>query len=458
MITALSGSRPQIQEDWKRHLVESVFIHKKVLLAGTLSPFVLAVGIVLFWPSTWAAGGSVLVRGAPLQRSPDTLGTAEARSVTPSDENIRSELQILSSPELIRRIVRGRFGLATEEDQTAEFTRIQEGLQAEVVPGTNVISIRLLDRDPVWAEATLDDLLRRYLSFRSEVFHPRPQEAFLAKRAESYRADLREAEDRLLRLSTISSVGLAEQEMSANITLSRNLREKLADLHTESLRLANGLRPLMEAVPEEQVQYFAFLNLHTLDSIASRLKELRGEYVRLARIYPVESPRLRALDAGIRATYDELRYEARKVLETRKVELEGLVAGRNALEESIRELQARNVSLQGLSTEMERVNREAGLLAFSYETFSKRAEEARINADIAAANFSAEVSILYGARNTAEVVFPQKGTTLGLGLLVGLVIGACLTLLMEFFDHTYRRSSDVNRFSRLPLLCSLRQV
>ncbi len=444
-------------EDWKKELVETFFAHKGVVLASTILLLLGAAGIAFYWPPTFAASGSVLVRGISVQVSPQALGSAELKNLNVAKEDIATEVQILSSPDLLRKVVLGDDGPMTEEGQK-QVARIRSSLQTEVVPTSNVIAVRLYDRDPAWAEKTLDEILRRYIVFRAEVFHPVGQESFLSTRADKYKAELTKVEDDLLRLSGESSVTLPEREITNNVDLVRDLKKQLGELRLEHIQLDREIRPLKQALAEDRRQYFAFLNLEAIDSIGSRLKDLQVEFSRLDRSFQPDSGKLQAVKSNVQGLADDLRYEVQRVLETRTVTLEGNLARQQELMEAIRAIEKRNVELDRHATEVTRLRREAALLTFSYDTFSKRAEEARINSAIAAANFSGEVSILSGAKNSAALIFPLKGMTIGIGLFVGLVTGCSLALLLEFFDHTLKRPGDVARFSQLPMICSIRKV
>ena len=51
-------------------------------------------------------------------------------------------------------------------------------------------------------------------------------------------------------------------------------------------------------------------------------------------------------------------------------------------------------------------------------------------------------------------MFPRKGSTILLGLIVALITGLSVGFLAEFFDHTVRRPEDVEKNTGLPVLCS----
>ncbi len=120
----------------------------------------------------------------------------------------------------------------------------------------------------------------------------------------------------------------------------------------------------------------------------------------------------------------------------------------------ITRLQKETNQIQGKRLLADSVYREAELISHSYDTFAKRAEEAKINDSIARSRLAGDISILSRAADTAELVFPRKGSTLFLGLIVALITGLSVGFLAEFFDHTIRRPEDVQKNTGLPVLCS----
>lgn len=443
-------------EDWKRELAEVFFVRIRIIGATALANLVGAVLVAVFWPATYAATGSILVRGVPVRVSPEALQTPELKNLDVSKEDIATEVAILTSPDLIRRLVDPSGARKEDPAVRDEVQRITRGISTEIVASSHVILVSLADRDGAWAERTLNALLKEYLSFRSQVFHPSGQEEFLRARAEKYKSDLQAIEERLVQMSKESSVTLPEREMANNADLIRDLKGKLSDLQVEHVQLEREIAPLKRALEQESPQYFAFLNMDAIDRLGDKLKEVRAEYAKLERAYEPGSDRLLAIQQNVKAAYDDLRSEARKVLESRTVTFESVKARKEEVERTIGALERRNVELQRIATEVQRLNRESALLAFSYDTFSKRAEEARINSAIASASFSGEVSILSWP-STPTLVFPRPGLTLALGLLVGLIAGCTLGFLAEFLDHTVKRPSDVKRFVNLPTILSIRQ-
>jgi uncharacterized protein involved in exopolysaccharide biosynthesis len=410
-------TQPQAQlithsEDWKREVAEIFFARRRIIGTTMLLIFVCSVLIAFLWPPTYVATGSILIQNRKPPSSPTSLEVKDVRVFDLSQEDVSSELEILTSPDLIRQTLqrmrdggdrpasegpassaadRIRGALSGPVDRAAEFMagtpeesdessmlvrKVRSRLKTEVIPSSKVIKIRLTDRNPRRAEQFLDRLMDEYIRFRSAVFNPASQEKFLKDRTDDYQKKLEQNEDSMSAAITESSVTMVQREMEKNVALRGDLQAKL----------------------------FA----------------LRDQYV-------------------------DSRYIDNPTLEARM----------KLFQMEIKNLEDRNVELHKLSTRYKRMDRQADLLDYSFRTFARRAEEARINQDVTASSISSEVSILSRAGMSAERAFPKKGLTLFLGLLVGFITGCSLGFMVEFFDHTFKRPEDVERYGALPVLCSI---
>ncbi|NQT93490.1 MAG: hypothetical protein HQ559_12080 [Lentisphaerae bacterium] len=135
-----------------------------------------------------------------------------------------------------------------------------------------------------------------------------------------------------------------------------------------------------------------------------------------------------------------------------------LEAEMKLLSMEVMDLEDRNGELQSKAIKIGRIMREADLLQYSYETFSRRAEESRINSATAQSSLSGQVSLLGGGTSSSEKVFPKRLLTLVLGLLVGIICGSSLGFVAEFLDHTFKKPADVARYAGLPVICSIKKL
>lgn len=451
-------------EDWKKELCEMVFAQSRLIVWTTAGVVALAILIAAFWPPTYAATGSILMRTAKPQNSPGSLEQTDLRNFPVSKEDLASELEILSSPDLVMQTVLAMRGKTqdpaarTDKAIIKEVARIKSRLKTEVILASHVIRVTLTDRDALRAEATLDALLAQYMTYRVKVFNPTDQQVFLADRAGMYKEKLEKIEDQLSAKAKEASIALVDREMVNNVDMKKDRMAQISTLRDAYLEKGKFVASFRQALEQGDVQFFSFLENRTINDLGSQVMAASVERSKILREFQPGSEKVKAVDEQIAQLYKALRTEAKRLLDLREAEVQALEGRISQLEATIKTIGERNIDLQRQSTEVQRISREAALLLYSYETFSKRAEEAQINDAIANARLSGDISILSHAACSADRVFPKVGWTLLLGLIAGLVTGCSLGLLAEFFDHTFKRPSDVARFAGLPVVCSIKLV
>ena len=452
-------------EDWKRELCEIFFAQSRIILWTTVVVFALAVIIVVVWPPTYQASSAVLVRDKHAQESPDSLEKTELRKTAVSKEDVISEAELLNSPELIRRALAQLAGqpipvagAPADRAVAKKVHAIRKALKTTMVPSSNVIKITLCDRDAKWAESFLDALLNQYIGYRAALLNPVTQESFLQERSDFYKGRMEELENRLLAQTRKTSVTLAESEMENNVLLKKELEQRLGLLRDEYLAKERQVAAAQLALTEENLQFYAFLDNKPIDDLSVPLMNLMIERGKAARLYLAGSEKVKEMDGQIQDTFTSVRNEALHILIAKQSDWQGLKARIKSVEDAIQDIATRNVVLKEQAVEMQRITREMALIQYSYETFARRTEEARITGAIAAASLSGDVSILSRAALSAEKVFPIAWLTLLLGLVAGFVTGCSLGFVSEYFDRTVKRPDDVTRSMKLPVIGSVRML
>lgn len=462
-----------IQEDWKREFVEIFFARRGVIFTTAVLIFIATGWIAIFWPPTYEATSSILLRGKKPQLTPAMLEKAVISAPEITREDLSSEMEILVSPELIRRALVRKYGSeqAVENELTADdfpfqengnlanaISHIRNNLHTEIIPYSNVVSITYQDKDAGRAERILDVLLREYLGYRAQVFSPSEEADFLEERADYYLRQLHEKEEEILALAKRGNVSLIQREMENNDVIRKQLSLQLAETKVEHGRQLKTLESLNNALERDSVQMFSFLNNDSMNRLGGQLALLIEKREDSARHFLPETPMITGMDQQIDRIYKLLRTEAKQILEDRGNTVESLEISIEKLEEQIQEISARNIVLQTSLFEKMRLDRDIRMLENSYETYTRRSEESRISSAIAAANISGEVTILAKADLSASRAFPKPMQTLLAGVLAGVVAGLSLGFLTEYLDHTIKRPGDVHRYLGLPVLCSIKKT
>ncbi len=485
-----------VADDWKRELAEVIFGRMPIIVWTTLSIAIGALALAFLSSPVYEARGSLILRSKTVQSSTESLNAAGERVVALTEHDLISEQQLLLSGALIQRTItklqelgeidspadalglqrsgglsgskRWLSSLISGDEEVdvsagAEMARavesiLKEALTARVVEDSNVIRLRLKGSDPDRVERFLDTLMSEYLQYRITVLHPPDQRLFFLERRDFYSERLKQLEAALVAATDATSVADIEAEIANNIDLETTLLDRHNTLRNSYMDQEQRVSMLAEALADEEVTHFAFLENTVLETLNEQLVSLTIERGRMERQFLNASPQIQALDRNIASTASRLRAEVKAIHRDAVHKLNTLAAQIKLLEFSLAELKDRTNSLQAEAMRFRQLSREADLLRVSYESFARRSEEAEISEAVGASEASGDVTVLSRPDFTADKTFPKIPLIAVLGLFVGLTAGCGIAFVTEYFDHTIRRSSDITLFTSLPVIGSIRRV
>ena len=491
-------------DDWKRDLSEIVFARLPIIGWTTVAITVGAIAIALWYPPTYQARGSLILRSKTVQRSTDSLNAPDVGAVPLSMHDLVSERQLLTSGTLIQRVIvrlqegglierpaaalniakksnpiasaknwlissLKRFASSgkrvdsdlvrkADPEMISAVAGIRDALSAEIVPDSTIINVTLRGGSISRVETFLDTLISEHLKYRLEVLHPEDQRQFYRDRRDFYSQRLQALESELVGATEAASVTELESEIENNIDLTGTLNLQKSDLRNLYMEQQQRTGMLERALKQDDVTYFTFLDNLVLEALSAQLMELRIERGRVVRRFRDGSPQITALDENIAATSAELKAEVQAIYRDALEKQNTMLAQIRLLGLRVDELKERTAVLQNEAVKFRQLSREADLLRISYESFARRNEEAEISEAVSASDVSGDVTVLNRPAFTAEKIFPKLLLTPLLGLMIGLITGCSIAFVVEFFDHTIRRAADVSNFLSMPVIGSLRRV
>lgn len=319
-----------------------------------------------------------------------------------------------------------------------EVNRVLELLAGNVLSNESlqglVTEYRLYpDADP---EKTLVELAARMRSaintevvgfdtFRVDFVHPdKETAAAVANRL----ADMFVAEQRRQRdLNGDATNDLMSKELAA---MSADLKTK--DNAIKQYRIAN-----MGSLPEqieghlriiERWQGDLRLNTQALERARHRLASATANTPAIFQGEPIDV--LRAEIAG---------------LEAERAELNRLIAGTEALV-------AKGGEVEGTLREMQR-EYDAGLRA--YHDLIRARQEAALRVGLDLARFDALFRVTEPAVVPRSPFRPMRGVIMAIALVAGLLVGAGLAVVIDYFDESFRDRAELARHTGLPVLAAV---
>lgn len=200
----------------------SLFFRYKgiVFTAGTLI-FSVFVMYALFKEPVYQARSTILLKlGKEYLAQPETGDDSLSSSLVHPDALIASELQILSSRDLRKKVVAevkperiypDLLDAGTADRQQAATDRLDKSLKTAKIKNSNVVEISFEHRDPLVAAHVVNTLVSLYREKHLQVFRV-PQSDFLERQLKKYAHDLEESQRALQTFNDKHDIySLAEQ-------------------------------------------------------------------------------------------------------------------------------------------------------------------------------------------------------------------------------------------------------
>jgi uncharacterized protein involved in exopolysaccharide biosynthesis len=446
-------------ENYLREFASMLFAQKHVVFWTTILVLAGSILVVAFWPPTYSATGSILVSGKQVDvNAPEALEKKPgARPFAVTKEDLASEVEILSSAEVIKAALRA-LSPGAPEPPLERVIEVRESLRAITVPASNVITVRYYSRDAHEAVRVLDAVLASYLSYRLQFYKPAPAQLtppFLETQAERQHQALNAKMGELVELLDRTGVSSPDKEIENNIILKKRIEEELNVLTGQQIELQATIEHLQQALDRRDLQYFAFLESPTIGKLGEKLTELTAERGRLLRAYRPESEVVSVVEEQIQATFASLKAEVQLIMAGYRLRLRAGAEKVARMQATLADYDQRNLEMEKQIIETERIAREADLLKRNYETLARRKGEVEIDELLAPKDTAMlAVSIMSRAFPSNGPVFPRP-LVIPLGFLVGLLTGLSFAFVREYFDHTFKRPNDIATHLGLPVLFSL---
>jgi uncharacterized protein involved in exopolysaccharide biosynthesis len=461
---------------WRDRLLV-VVVFALVLAAGT--------AFALTLPKTYTATSSLLVTLGQEYVYIPRAGDAGRGAVPKVDEVVQSEVQILSSDELKRRVIRS-VGLKTIDPKLAAawatadplgrkeiegkaLKIVQKGLSIGTAPETGVVRLGFKHKDPDAAALILNRLVEGYLEYRKEVFVDVISPQIGQQRAgfERRLVDADNAYQNFLKRNGVSD--FATEKASLGVLYQTVLDEQFktnAALREAQGRLGSVRARIGEAPSEIMLQ-------RDLDlSVPTKLLQLRADRQDLLSRYLPDAEPVKELDAKI-AELDAMITSGRGVgekdrrlganpvwqdVEKQRIQLEAEAAAladrRDELGRQLAQVGQRQLRLAALDSEYQNLTVERDVLQTNVRAFAARQEENRAAEEIAK---TGDDSI----RVVERAAPPSEGKSLkrpvfGLVFLFALFTGLCAALVRVFSRRGIATAESASRTLDLPVLATAR--
>jgi uncharacterized protein involved in exopolysaccharide biosynthesis len=468
-----------------RDMVRAVFRHRRMAVLVYVGIVATAAIAIFVLPPQYRAVSEVLVtsNSARVSTSPEKP-TEFVRATPEGDAALNSQVELVRSRALLATVLRDLgadaepppanvvvrllraivavpivavreayrwvHGLTAQPDEPvySKVKDVLEGMDVQVVKGSNVIEIAYQGSDPAWARAFVARLTGAYVDRTAELQSESDAESFFNKQ-----------------------VGLLRQKLDESETALHALREKAgtlagqqAEVHARLNEFTGDLArtKIARAEQDERVAYLqkTLGAQHHGGGLATpELLALEAKRAELVGRYQPDSERVRDIDDQIKrlraavGSYDGVTgakeegvdlTTAQSALYALKGKEDGLVRQRDEYAR-----QAELLDAQGL--ELTQLERQTKLDEEAYVAYQRAAEQSRLSNAMEQSKML-RLSVVEPANVLPEPVAPKKGLIFLLAALGGFAAAVVAAIVRDRLDGTIKTADDVRRLTHIEVL------
>jgi len=459
-----------------RSFLYAVFKHRKLVLGVFLLVFLCSAVAAIIRPQTWMASSKVIVKlGETVQLAPSE---APSRSINPplNQEIVKTEADLARSGEVVRAAIT-QLGIKPEDgsDDPAAMDELidglQRGLSVQATPGTNLLQISFIGRDPQKSARFVNAITEAYVDHHNKVYGRAGVKNFYDEQIRILDTEMKDAQGRLrdyLQEHNVVDIDTEVKLLTSDVVQQeKGLKAHRAKITATERKLAE-VKAQLAKTPEQVPFAKEWLSNPTLQTYKGRLADLELQRNDLLQRYMPDHRMVTDIEArisGIRTRlqqeqdrvlgketlrYNDLHYE----LQLNVFSLETLLSDARAREPAFRRrLEATRKRLENLRDRKFAINnlqQTAEQKRYSYDLYWKKREEARV-AEAMTDQSLVNVSIVERASTPLE---PRSSLLLPLilGLIGGLGLAAMMAVAVEYLNRRLRFEEEVERYLELPVL------
>ena len=443
-----------------------------VITGCVIGCLLLALLYVVLKSSKYEASARIEV--SPAGTNSMGLDELSSRILNPSDPTIQlqSAVTVLESSTVALAVMQqtklaerkdfaGRWVLPSSADVSALapevrdklLLRFRKSLSVEIVPKTDIITVKFRARDPKLAAEVVNAVVSSYAerNFRSSYDAATQVSSWLSAQMDDLKLKANEAQEKLTALQ--KRRGLIGVDESDNIVTDKlkDLNEQLTTAESDRIlkearyRIAGSGNPelIASTVPEP-----------TLQVLRSQQAQLRVDHARLSTKFGGGYPKLAELGNQMAQVDSAIDAELKNLSQRYKNEYLAAANTEKVLQAKFEEQKQKAYDLNQGAAQYAILKHEVETTQDLYQTLQLKLKQAGIVAGLASAN----IGMVEPGQVPSEPVDPRPLFDIALGLGGGLGLGALAVLGLELLDTTIRSAAEAEAMSALPTLAEIPQA
>jgi len=468
-----------------RDIIAVLFRQRWPMLAA-FALVVIAVAVSGVWIPKYEAQMKILA----LRQRTDAMVTPSANAPVQfssdqvSEEDLNSEVELLNSDDLLRKVVLttgldGQSGSSTDSGSAARVAKavrkLGKDLTIEPLRKTNVISVRYKARDPEMAAKVLKAMAAAYMEKHLEVHRPSGEFKFFDQQTAQYQQGLDQAQEKLTDFTKGTGVVSADLERDSALQQAAAFDSTARQAQTTLLETEQRIRALQTELQSIKPRMTTAVrnsdNPQLLEQLKSTLLNLELKRTELLTKYEPTYPLVQEVDQQIAEAKSAISAEENKPIrdETsdQNPDYQWVQAELTKAEADLSGLKARAAAAAAVAAKYHEEAQSLGqdelvqdnLLSAAktqeanYLLYVQKREEARIS-DALDQRGILNVSL---AEQPVVPALPKR-SPLGVALLTLLLAGAfslTTAFVLDFMDPTFRTPDELVGYLGTPVLAAL---
>ena len=369
-----------------------------------------------------------------------------------------------------------RSGQGSLEEKAAKV--VVGGRSVYPTPRSGLVQLSATANTPELAQEMLQTLIDEYLNQHVSMHRSSGSEQFFADQTDLLKKRLATAEAELAKLKNASgmlSVDGAREHLQKQIDLIEQQRTTIKAQLAGAKSQADSLVEFVQKTPErmttaetkglpnvarDSMRQQLYLQEIELKDMQSRLTESHPQVVAAKKKIDEARRILESLEddrsqvvSNVSTTHQALSLESMRQQAVKS----GLESQLAALDAKRSEIQDQINALNSTETRVIELERQVGLLAGTYNTYSDKLEQTRITAELEKGRIS-NVHVVQEPSISTRPASPNKPLLLAGALLLGVIGAYLIVALSEILDRRLYRPEDVEDLTEIPVLATLPRV
>ena len=489
----------EIRQSSLRDFLHVIFKRKnQILLFFAVTVCTVVIGTFMAKP-TYEATSQILVKlGRENLYVPPTSSGSPVINLN-REEQINSEIEILTSQSLAEQVVAALGPLAIYEDlneggilsrlrknvQASQspvekaMLKLQKALTIEGVKKANVIAINYKHTDPKMAATVVNKLVHLFLDRHLDIHKAPHSYKFFREQSGLMKDKLRQAEMHLESFKKQHNITSLEEERSLLLGKEADLQaalnqtlSQIAETENRIQQLKHQLASTPKTIPQaEETEHSPYV----INTLQARLMELELEEKKLltkyternrlvqnvreeiqmvqAKLGEQEAKRYGKSRSGINVTYQRLQ----EALFRNQAELEALSAKKQTQGAQLSDYNRNLEKLNRIEVELNQLKQQVDVDRQSFRLYLTKFEESRISDAMDTEKIS-NVTQIQAAWPPLKPVSPKVLLNIVLGIFLGAFGGLGLAFFMEYLDDSLEKPDDAENALELPVLASIPEL